>query len=1505
MEHRVRLTGLAALAAVAASLLAPAGAAGGQAAEDPALRRGRIYFNTGKYTKAIGELRTALRRNNRNPEAHLWIGKAYARTSEFDKAVEHLQQAAELQPNNEDSYRELGSAFLEIAGRRKAKGQAEAADEFIQKADQTATRLLQLKPKEKESYEFLMRLARDRGQLDKSLAHAEKVLEIDPNDISTHLDRIDLLLRANRVKEAEQRCHEVLKINPQLRRPKLVLARIKQASGDLKGALETLTALLAEKKTEIQALLHRAEIYLAMQRYEEALADANEALRLTNRNPYANFIRGSVYMRLKKLDDAVHEYQQAAAGLPGHLPSHFWLARCYLMKENLRAAIEELNSVVKINPRFTPARLVLASAHLQQGYPDGAANTLLDALHYDPNNVEVRRLLGVAYLHKGEHDLALKQFQEMVNQDREAPRAHQILAGIALAKGDIDGAVTHCLKALDVEPKNVDVHFLLGLAYLRRNRLDGAKRQFERVLELRGRHPGARMNLAAVHLRLREFDLAQEQYQRCIEEDPTLTKPRYNLARLYILQRKFDKAETELNQLLKIESEKAKVHLALAELHRAKGEKDKATQAAKTALTIDPKLHAARIFMARLHMADQNWPGALEELSAALKEDARYAPAYEAAIIQVYLGRYDEAVRLFEQAIGNDIQRAASFAGAAAALQLKGDYRAALANVSQADKEKGQDPLIALQNANLYLAQADAANARTLIRGAHYVPKPIREAYLGLLDHFAGDKAKCKAIADALTRVIFYGSRGWHTEAEQNCNLLLKLAPNNTFAYTVLANTYLATGKPEKEIDVVRRLIDVAPKEPKHRRRLGSLYVRVGRFKEAREQFEKAVEIAPHDADSRLALAAYFLRMAQYDLAIEQAQAVLEADKNNAKALALLSRCYLADRKLDEAKEALQRLTSLKGEATPGTLPLLQLAELNLLEGKIDKAIGLYNKAIEKDPKSVQARVGLGQALRRKGKTGEAVEQFRKVLSIDSTNSGALLALAQIYHATRRLDLALDICQRAAKISPSAPQVRFELAAIQLDRGRHDDAIAQYKDVLKARPNDLRARIGIAEALFQSGDHSGAIQHLTNLMKQQPQPVPLAKAALIRFYKRLGEIDKAQEQLETLVQLTPRLLGAYDLTVLYIHKDKLDDAIRLIDASLKQQTNPSLLLAKGTALQLKGQIPEAIQAFTEARKDNAENPRLASLLANAQLAAAQPAKAIEAIKSVKVQPDLLDAYLKLIDRLKSGGDKARLTANALNQAALYADSNWLTLARERYQKLLNDLPGNLAILHLLADTYERLRDRPNAMATYQRMLEGRPAYEPALRNLARHHLASDEPAKAAQAFRALLKAKPDNIDLRLALATTLQRQKKIQEAIDLYKTIIKDQPSHPIAYNNLAWIYASEQKSKDLKQAEALATKAVDLTSADTAAGAAVRDTLAWIYYLTERYDKAMDLAQRAADGMPGSAEVHYHLGMIYFKRNHRASAARHLTLTLQLDPDFEHKDEVNSALDRIRRGTP
>src|SRR6185503_15037231 len=54
-------------------------------------------------------------------------------------------------------------------------------------------------------------------------------------------------------------------------------------------------------------------------------------------------------------------------------------------------------------------------------------------------------------------------------------------------------------------------------------------------------------------------------------------------------------------------------------------------------------------------------------------------------------------------------------------------------------------------------------------------------------------------------------------------------------------------------------------------------------------------------------------------------------------------------------------------------------------------------KAIEFDPASVEARMGLGEVYEEKGLYKEAIEEYRRVIELDGKHTGAMYNLALVY----------------------------------------------------------------------------------------------------------------------------------------------------------------------------------------------------------------------------------------------------------------------------------------------------------------------------------------------------------------------------------------------------------------------------------------------------------------------------------------------------------------------------
>src|SRR5439155_1014715 len=63
-------------------------------------------------------------------------------------------------------------------------------------------------------------------------------------------------------------------------------------------------------------------------------------------------------------------------------------------------------------------------------------------------------------------------------------------------------------------------------------------------------------------------------------------------------------------------------------------------------------------------------------------------------------------------------------------------------------------------------------------------------------------------------------------------------------------------------------------------------------------------------------------------------------------------------------------------------------------KGLYYESVQAYRRAIDLDPHSVDARMGLGEVYEDKGLYKEAVEEYRKVIELDDKNTGALYNLA-------------------------------------------------------------------------------------------------------------------------------------------------------------------------------------------------------------------------------------------------------------------------------------------------------------------------------------------------------------------------------------------------------------------------------------------------------------------------------------------------------------------------------
>ena len=146
------------------------------------------------------------------------------------------------------------------------------------------------------------------------------------------------------------------------------------------------------------------------------------------------------------------------------------------------------------------------------------------------------------------------------------------------------------------------------------------------------------------------------------------------------------------------------------------------------------------------------------------------------------------------------------------------------------------------------------------------------------------------------------------------------------------------------------------------------------------------------------------------------------------------------------------------------------------------------------------------------------------------------------------------------------------------------------------------------------------------------------------------------------------------------------------------------------------------------------------------------------------------------------------------------------------------------------------------------------------------------------------------------LANAYERLDQNDKAAEAYKTIIANAPKYLPAFNNLAWVYAKDNKRLD--EALEYAKKAAAFNPNDPN----VKDTLGWIYYLKGEYQKALENLLLSVKAINNHPSIHYHLGATYQKLGRLKEAQEALEKALSLKTDFPEKSDTEIALKELKK---
>jgi tetratricopeptide (TPR) repeat protein len=1188
----------------------------------------------------------------------------------------------------------------------------------------------------------------------------------------------------------------------------------------------------------------------------------------------------------RALAEAVREHQNAELREPGDIEGAERLAILHAERFNDPAkALQVLDQLVRANrgssQKLAQAHLVRSRYFLARNQPDRAAAEIDQAVQADPANAAVRLAAAEAATRRGDLELARQHLAKVPPSlqndipiklvagliDLAAQRPDDAIqswrAGLLLTGGhdpDLTWRLAHILLELgrtrEAEPllsqyrrlvggddPGPRYHYLYGFALLKTNRfaeaiavLEGIRFRIDKPLL-----PHLYYLLGQCHESARDFARALEAYRQSADLSQHWNAPWLAIARLQASDYPAEAIATLERGLVLLPDDTAML-AALAQIQwqrqvqlprekRSWTEFERVLTQAKSRIPDTPEL---ALIQADYLMA----LGKTDEALALLETAARQHPKS----VHLWLARANGLSRIGQPARALEVLDQAAAVGDNADLLVarasimtgQGHAKAALALLRNGLKRTADDqkPTLLKAEAELAAAQDDHAAARRACAEWASLRGNDPEPRMALVDMAitTGDMQALRAAVDALKDIGGPLSPYWRLArvAELLCD------PPGAAP---------ATARLDEASRLIREIEANNLGMP-----LGFLLE--GRLREKQHDTDKAIAAYEHALDLKAGPAAY------------------------KPLIALLVR----EHRSTELERVQARLTSLRPE-------IERLVTIEALRsGDTSRALQLTAQMVQGDPQALDARVWHAQVLGVLGKPKEAEAALRRLVAERPDEPAPWVQLLMfLVGQNRRTEAAATVEQLRTRVKTDRPELLLaQCYQVASDPRRAGE---RYQKALERWPDDMAVRIAAIRFYEEMDRKAEAEASLRYLLKHDPElawatrtlaaslaghagdpPAWNEALALIGPAARPYDIDEdifvramvyangpeprhrrqAVEILEGLLAGQPRLPAAH-LLLAQLRLDAGETAQALVHAAEAARgddaTAPAVLLLAGILVKA-GAVDEAERQLARLTAIDPDSLPIAELRARILTARGKGGEAAAALENA------FASRINTPEDLDAGGKMVRLLLE-LNQPQ----------AAERLARRLAGLgPRGTCMLAELLATH----GQPDEAATLLRTIAAAGHNRDAASSSLALAQTPDAPKRwlelADRTIAAAAAAEPDALDLLQKQAFLRHLQRRHEDELRLYNTLLTRQPKNYTFLNNMAWTLSEylDRPEEGLKQAN----EALERVGRQPY----LLDTRGVIETRLGHLDLAIKDLEEAASAQP-SATVSFHLARAYQKR--------------------------------------
>ena len=775
-------------------------------------------------------------------------------------------------------------------------------------------------------------------------------------------------------------------------------------------------------------------------------------------------------------------------------------AQDYLSRNDAPAAIIQLKNVLKDRPDSAKARLLLGQALQATGDIAGAETEFRKAQDLGAAPDEVVPQLAQALL-------LGKQFGKITTdyallQLASAPAQASLKTTVAIAwlrQGQEDKFRASIDEALKAKADHVPALIELVRASAQRGNIDEALAGLDKIpRQSSGADEAHKLRGDLLLYGKRDMDAAMVAYREALQVNPSYLEGQAAVVQLLLLQGKTEAAAEALQGLAKAAPGKPQTLYLQAMLAYAKNDLKAAQEHAQKLVSLTPENFRALELagMTELRLGANVQAEAL--LAKALQLEAGL-PMARRGLVTAYVrqGRLDKAMSALPVDVERNDRDPGMMALAGQVYMLHGDVERAQRYFARASNLDPKDPAkrTSLAVSRLASGQGDAALGELQSIAASDDGVVADMALINaLLQERKVDQA-LKAI-DALEKKrpadvmpVFLRGRALLLKrdavgARKAMERVLEIDPNYFPAVGVLAVLDNADKRPDDARARLEAAIKRQPGNVQAHLALVELRQANGADKtELATLLRKVVEAAPSSPLPRLLLAEHHLRHSEPKDALVVAQQAVSALPDNVQLLDVLGRAQSANGEHNQAQASFNRMAALQPQSS---LPFLRMASANLIAGDRDAASQNLRKALEIEPKSLEAQQGQVSLAMAAQKPGDALAISRAVQKQRPKEQVGYMLEGEIHAAGKAWDKAADAFRSGLK-QVASPELAVRLHDVLLSAAKKPEADRWAAEWSRTQPKDAAFPFYLGNRALTLNELPESLRQFERVVAIQPE----------------------------------------------------------------------------------------------------------------------------------------------------------------------------------------------------------------------------------------------------------------------------------------------------------------------------------------------------------------------------------------------------------------------------------